>query len=258
MIFERIADLLQGHGGFGFRVRSTVGDQALLARWRDVLAWWMQAPAAPHPEPGALRNWQRFVGDNLEYRLGTAVGAVVAQAWSQGAPDHVQTPTLDSWTATTHLPWFGFWCRELLRWGTLDPLSAFALSQGLARTREEAAGLRPAFNAWLASNIAAPAPDDLIDPQHFLAWQRGLPRPEPVSSVAPPGPVGLTGTDGRKARYSVMPIIEENGVTWIDAGGFSLARSAPIPGLVPEAPYRDDYELTTTATPQVRRIFMAR
>ena len=46
-------------------------------------------------------------------------------------------PTLETWRATTGLPWIGFWFRELLRWGTLDPLVAFALAQGLARTRDE-------------------------------------------------------------------------------------------------------------------------
>ena len=69
-------------------------------------------------------------------------------------------PTLETWRATTGLPWIGFWFRELLRWGTLDPLVAFALAQGLARTRDEAALLRPEFEAWLAAKvlIARPKP----------------------------------------------------------------------------------------------------
>src|SRR3546814_16755163 len=73
------------------------------------------------------------------------IGAVVAQAWSDGAADAFAVPTLAEWKETTGMPWFGFWARELLRWGTHDPFVAFALSQGLAQTREAAAGRRKEF-----------------------------------------------------------------------------------------------------------------
>jgi hypothetical protein len=219
-IFQRIGERLRGIHGFGFRVRATFGDQAILANWAGVLAWWMEAPGAQVPAPNMLRSWQRFVADNLEFRLGVAMGAVVAEAWAAGAPDHLQTPTLETWSATTNLPWFGFWCRELLRWGTLEPFVAFALSQGLARTREESALRRPEFKAWLVESVVEPGRDDLIDPKHFLAWERSLPRLAAADGAATSGPCVLTGTDGRRGRYGVLPITGANGVTWIDAGGF--------------------------------------
>src|SRR3546814_8671710 len=96
----------------------------------------MDEPESLDPDADALRGWQRFVADNLEFRLGVAIGAVVAQAWSDGAADAFAVPTLAEWKETTGMPWFGFWARELLRWGTHDPFVAFALSQGLAQTRE--------------------------------------------------------------------------------------------------------------------------
>lgn len=77
------------------------------------------------------------MADNLEFRL----GAVVAQAWSGGAVDAFAVPTLADWKETTGMPWFGFWARELLRWGTHDPLVAFALPRDLAQSREAAAAL---------------------------------------------------------------------------------------------------------------------
>jgi hypothetical protein len=100
----------------------------------------MKIPGAEAPNPRILRAWQRFVSDNLEFRLGVGVAAVVAEAWSEGAGVAL-TPALSTWRGTARLPWFGFWARELLRWGTLDPFIAFCLAQGLAQTREIASTL---------------------------------------------------------------------------------------------------------------------
>ena len=62
------------------------------------------------------------------------------------------------------------WARELLRWGTHDPFVAYALAQGLARTRKAAAERRDEFEAWLNDNYEDLGPDDYIDPQfHSMA-----------------------------------------------------------------------------------------
>ena len=132
-----------------------------------MLRWWMKIPGAEAPNPRILRAWQRFVSDNLEFRLEVGVAAVVAEAWSEGAGVAL-TPALSTWRATARLPWFGFWARELLRWGTLDPFIAFCLAQGLAQTREIASTLRPAFDTFLTAVLPNPITDDFIDPQQFL------------------------------------------------------------------------------------------
>lgn len=86
-VLEGIGELLAADRGFGFRVRQTDTDRALLRTWANVLGWWMHEPESLAPEADDLRAWQRFVADNLEFRFGVAVGAVVAQAWSTGAGD---------------------------------------------------------------------------------------------------------------------------------------------------------------------------
>ncbi|MGY3133768.1 hypothetical protein ACVWZM_004450 [Bradyrhizobium sp. USDA 4501] len=257
-VFEQIADLLASDRGFGFRVRATVGDQALLANWRGVLAWWMQGPGADGPDADQLRSWQRFVADNLEFRLGIAMGAVVAQAWSAGAADPLAVPSLADWRVTTGLPWFGFWARELLRWGTHDPLVAYALAQGLAHTRERAAERRVEFETWLHANHVDIEPDDYIDPQLFLEWQSSLPRRERASTTFAPAPVELTGTNGTRHRYNVIPVPNGAHVSWLDAAGFELARSKDFAGAYDNGSVRNDYELRATrGGAAVNRIFQA-
>jgi hypothetical protein len=88
-----------------------------------------------YPPADNLRVRQIFVADNLEFRLGVAIGAVVAQRWTEESTDPFATPTLDTWKTVSDLPWFAFWAKELLRWGTLEPFVAFALSRNCPFSR---------------------------------------------------------------------------------------------------------------------------
>lgn len=253
-VFAQLGELVAKDQGFGFRGRATVTDAALLHDWVRVLAWWMQGPGATSPKPENLRAWQRFVSDNFEFRLGVAVGAVVAQAWSAGASDPVSVPSLGDWKQTTGLPWFGFWARELLRWGTLDPFVAFTLAQGLADTRDKAADRRHEFESWMKAEYEDINGEDWIDPQYFLKWERSL----RVSVEAPLAlrrrRAQLTGTDGRRGTYSVHPISRSTGVHWIDASGFEMAVTAVEE--VSRRVCRDDFELQMDEGRwQVRRVF---
>jgi len=253
-LFEKLGERVRAEAGFGFRERQTEGGQANLQNWAGIMAWWMQHAGAVPPQPDQLRAWQRFVTENLEFRLGVAVGAAVAQVWGQNAAA-LATPTLDTWRATTGLPWIGFWFRELLRWGTLDPLVAFALAQGLAKTREEAVALRPEYGAWLSARGQAVDPEALVDPQNFLAWQRSragdaAPVDAVLTSVAQ-----LTGVDGHHGRYDVHPLVRDEGIDWIDAAGFAVARSPYSQGLLTNRSARHDYELRTVPNVEVIRTF---
>ncbi len=254
-VFERIGDLIKDDRGYGFRVRRTDTDERLLDRWNDVLGWCLNEPDVTPPAPDQLRSWQRFVADNLEYRLGMALGAVVAQAWSLGAADPLAIPSLSDWKATTGLPWFGFWARELLRWGTHDPFIAFCLSQGLAKTRDEGANRRADFNRWLTSAEPAPEPDAFIDPQRFLEWQRSLARKATEDKPTAQFDAVLTGTNGQRGHYAVVPVLRDNEVVWIDPAGFELAITPSAHTLSRKA-RRSDYALNTgSANPTVSRRF---
>lgn len=254
-IFFQLGELLVFDRGYGFRVRSTETDRALLENWKNVLAWWMRVPGVDTPEPGQLRAWQRFVSDNIDFRLGIAIGAVVARAWSEGAGDVLRVPSLEEWKKTTGLPWFGFWARELLRWGTLDPFVAFSLAQGLAKTRDEATVRRPEFEAWLKQKYDEISDEDQINPQYFLAWQRSLPQPERAVDQGISVAAELTGTAGKRGLYRVVPITTDNTINWIDAAGYLLAKSnkeeSPFDGRY----HRQDFKLHTDGKPFVERSF---
>lgn len=256
-IFIKLGELVAADRGYGFRIRPTETDRALFKAWQQVLGWWLQMPGAEHPEPEKLRAWQRFVADNIDFRLGVALGAVVAHAWSVGAGgDGITIPSLDAWKETTGLPWFGFWVREMLRWGTLDPFVAFALAQGLARTRGEAAARRPEFESWLEAERDAVDAEDFIDPQLFLAWQRSLPQPDRTPVRSDQVAAELSGTTGERGLYRVVPILAHDSISWIDAAGYVLGRSRQADSPFQGPFYRQDFELhTDVEQPFVKRSF---
>ncbi|NRR29363.1 DEAD/DEAH box helicase [Oxalobacteraceae bacterium] len=253
--FVALVTLIASDRGFGLRARTTVGDQELFANWISPLSWLMNVPGALSPAPSELRAWQRFASDNFEFRLGTAIGAVVAQAWSQGTDEPFLVPSLEAWKSTTGLPWFGFWAKELLRWGTLDPFIAFVLAQGIEGTRAAAAGRRNEFEEWLNINSGIRESDDLIAPQNFIAWAGTLqittapPLPSPVVDVA------LSDGVGSLTQYDVLPIARSDSVQWIDPAGYLLATSRD---LSIRSPHKDDFAIDRHGDQwRVQRIFRA-
>lgn len=244
-LFTTLGELIAEDRGYGFKVRTTDTDQAILENWQGILRWWMRGPDYIPPAPEDLRNWQRFVCDNLEFRLGVGLGAVVARTWLDGIKGEQVVPSLESWRAMTGLPWFGFWARELLRWGTLDPFVAFAMAEGMVETRDNGEHLRQEFYGWLAELPGEASPEDFIDPQLFQQWHRSredanvrMVRRRPINAV-------LVGTTGKRGRYSVIPVVSKNTIHWIDAAGFSIAQSSfndfPFHGLI----HRQDFQLHT-------------
>lgn len=242
-VFVALGEMIADDGGYGFSVRDTEMGRTLYGNWHEVLGWWMGVPGAVAPEPRDLRSWQIFTTDNFEFRLGVAIGAVVARAWSQGAGDVLATPTIATWKETTGLPWFAFWAKELLRWGTLDPFIAFALSVGIAKSRPEADAMRAQYVAWLNAELIIWDGEDQIDPSNLLAWSKTLRADADVAPRRAPIPATLSGTDGRAGRYAVIPIRSGDRVRWLDASGFRLAVSEVPEGFPRAVPQSNDYDL---------------
>lgn len=236
----RLGEAVRSGRGFGFTSRNAT-ETAIIADWHEVAGWWLQREHAPPPAARELRRWQHFVASNLEYRLGVAVGAAVAEAWNANAGP-LEVPSLQEWKATTGLPWVAFWFRELVRWGTMDPFVAFAMAQGLAGTREEATGLRAEFETWLGGRGLPVADEDLIDPQRFIEWSGARPVAQRTIPASPIVAAKLTDVGGTLERYPVRPVDRDDGVTWIDPAGYRIALSDTLPPGV-ERPERHDFEV---------------
>ena len=64
----------------------------------------------------------------------------------------------------------------------------------------------------------------------------------------------LTGTDGARGRYGVIPVRSDQKTIWLDADGYALATSSEIGDLPPNA-HHHDYEPRTDGRPHIQRVF---
>ena len=238
--FLQLGEYLKHDRGYGFRSEKA-------NEWKKILKWWFQIPSAISPEPKELRKWQKFVSEDIDFRFSMAIGAVVAQAWSEGTKGENQVPSLDTWKEFSGLPWFGFWARELLRWGTLDPFVAFSMSKGIANTRSKAVKKRTEFEEWLREYKADVASEDFIDPKHFLMWEHSDIGVEFLDEKDDTIPAELSENDYKSENYRVIPMEYINEINkeikWLDPAGFLLATSELDEDITDEISFRNDYKL---------------
>ena len=123
------------------------------------------------------------------------------------------------------LPWAIFWLKELLAWGTLEPVAAFLLSNGMELTRANAEKSALAYY----SSTNEPASDKVLDPRRIRDWaMTTYPRDskhfESVNET-----FAATTQDMSFQGYSgdqrVLPVFKNNRVEWFDVAGHHLANS---------------------------------
>lgn len=196
--------------------------------WRNVLRWWLaRETLQTQPTPKELSDWYSFVAANFIYRGSWGLGSVISVLLDRGAEGQVIEPLkIDDWPASG-LPWIAFWLKELITWGTLDPVVAFLLARGDAVDRDSAAAQAQAYYTALADDAD---PNDILDPRKIGDWVEGL-RPEVAKGDRPPAPqfgveLERPSVDYLVDRITVFPLQKEAGLTWIDPAGHVVARSA--------------------------------
>ncbi|WP_437186532.1 DEAD/DEAH box helicase [Planctomicrobium sp. SH668] len=193
--------------------------------WLSTLRWWVQAPNAATPNDSKVAEWHSNANSWFAYRYCWGLGSVVGVTFDIVHEGQLLPTTLEQWNETG-LPWSVFWLKELVTWGTLEPVVAFLMARSLARTRAEATEF---VSEYYQSSYAVAAADPL-DPRAIRDWseerfpgtdirQRRLPRNIRIDEVD-------SSLAGFRGRIRVMPIVRSDSIEWIDCAGFVLGRSA--------------------------------
>lgn len=192
--------------------------------WRAVLAWWVDPVNRPG-DPGAdhRATWYKYADTNFRYLFSWGIGSFigVVTATTRAAP--TTEWQLDDWLSTG-LPWAIFWLKELVTWGSLDPVAAYLVAKGLAPTRVRAQELA---KGYYTSTNAASVPDPL-DPRPIRRWveEQFVPQSSdlPATGVRK---ISVKNTEDFsevvQLRWPVLPCLCDGGVSWVDPAGYGLA-----------------------------------
>jgi hypothetical protein len=220
-----VIDLLSGVPAF--RISTKLGRMRKpFTDWETLLRWWLfRASLKRQPKPKELGPWFAFVADNFIYRgnwgLGSLVGVLMDRGDTTGPVDAL---TIDDWPRSG-LPWIAFWLKELINWGTLDPVAAFLLARGSARDRVQAEADAREYYAQVSDDTA---PNDKLDPRSIRDWVEArrpvAPRRTETRDISLDVRLERPAPDYRGRHLSVLPVPNDAGLIWIDPAGYTVAR----------------------------------
>lgn len=193
--------------------------------WRDVLAWWMAPNVSEHtPNPNSVSRWYDFASKHFIYGLNWALGSIIGSVLNR---DGGEGDLLDRWRQAA-LPWAVLWYKDIISWGTLDPVTSYVLARKHAYTRTSAAAVASEY--WEGIEEIT---DAHLEPRHIHEWVRGR-----LGAEASHEQARLSGQSQFPAdlladfrEYAgpncrVLPLADERFVNWYDPAGYLLARSA--------------------------------
>jgi hypothetical protein len=227
-----------------FRIATTLGHSRNFKEWPRLLRWWLaKATLEAQPAPSKITYWYDFVSKNFIYRGAWGLGSIIGLLLdAEEGEQPIRALEIEDWPRTG-LPWIAFWMKDLITWGTLDPVAAFLLARGDAIDRPQAeAEARNYYETWPQNAN----PNDMLDPRQIKDWvgARRVRRDEAIAVpeieikavlVRPPA-------DYLMPRLSVLPIDVGNGLIWIDPAGYTVARSEK-PGNWLDEPLAFEFEL---------------
>jgi hypothetical protein len=218
---RRLVEILGQHPRFSLATRTPRN-----VAWERILRWWLDSNGPiSRPTATQVSDWYDYVAQNFTYRFTWGVGCILALAADVAHPGELRASTLESWS-DTGLPWIALWLKELITWGTLDPVAAYLLGRSRAGTRVEAQQLAAQYYQAFPDLSA----NELIDPRAIRRWVDSLPVAARVSRrYTPSTPIRARLTRqfpaGAARRWRVLPVEMEGNLGWLDPAGFLMATS---------------------------------
>jgi len=129
-------------------------------------------------------------------------------------------PTLEDWSRTG-LPWIVLWLKELIVWGTLDPVAAYLLARGVYVTRPEA---EEAAREYYENQSYTQMPNEILNAASIRNWTNKQIRKDKTNSTSPLATLDVELLRDFKAnsrrRWRVVPVevdedIRLTGPSWI-------------------------------------------
>lgn len=227
-----------------FRISTVLGRTKNFTDWPTLLRWWLaKTTLTSQPEPNKITSWYDFVAKNFIYRGAWGLGSVIGLLLDGGEGEEpIRALEIGDWPRSG-LPWIAFWMKELITWGTLEPVAAFLLARGDAIDRPQAeADARGYYDAVPEGTDG----NDMLDPRRIRDWVEArrapVERPATAREFTIPAALSRPTRDYRQARLTVAPLENNDNLIWIDPAGYTVAQSERPVGW-PQEPSSFDFEL---------------
>jgi len=196
--------------------------------WQSILRWWLDPRHAVKPTKTQVSKWHDYVSQNFGYKFNWGLGSLIALEINTTFGGQVLEPSLDDWSRTG-LPWIVFWIKELIIWGTLDPVAAFLLARRVAITRPDAEALAQQYY----QSVSEQSPNEQLNAVTIKNWvQQVFARASVVSHLTPNSEISvILLRDFSRVpaqQWRVLPVAVGDEIQWFDPAGFCLA-SCPSP-----------------------------
>ncbi len=224
--------------------------------WQNVLRWWFYSDrfpwgTTPPPSHKDISKWYAYVNRNFLYRFNWGVGSIIALAIEDAHKDIL--PTIENWSEIG-LPWIVFWLKELVTWGTLEPVAAYLLARRIELTRVDA---ERTANRYYEEQRDIQNSDELLNPVAIRKWAQELPgyieRQHVTSESKLPDSISVTllrdFSKASQQTWRVIPVETESTLLWYDPVGFSLARCEKFEDW--KSDYLDTYDFMLNTTEKI-------
>ncbi|GLV59863.1 helicase [Dictyobacter sp. S3.2.2.5] len=218
---QTIVDLLGTLSKFELK-NATFGNTE--APWEDILRWWLDPNAGIGPKtPSDISRWYDYVYHNFLYKFNWGLGSIISLAWDEIHKGITLESSLQDWPLL-QLPWIVFWMKELITWGTLDPVAAYLLAKNIKITRKDAEEAAEEYY----NNPPHADPNEILNASFIRNWaDNHFKTSRSIGSNKPPAyiQVELLRNFERVPTkiWKVIPVIVENKIQWLDPAGFPLA-----------------------------------
>ncbi len=234
-----------------FAVPETVGSSKVT--WAEVLQWWLSRPdAVRKPTVAQVATWHQFIAKHFTYRFNWALSAILASVQTSAS---ATSGTVDIWAAGD-LPWAAWWLKDLMIWGTLDPVAAYLLARGGLDVRTDAEA--QATEYW---RLDGEANEDPLNPALVREWvaARTDTRAERRTAVLTrftATPSGRFDRAQADEAWRVLPLMFNGELAWVDPAGVVLATSAVPSDWRAETASQLDFELRPTERVVIARPYV--
>ena len=216
----RIIEKTQNIKKFRFEIKKN--DK--VKEWDKVLKWWLDSQSNPYNEKKSSDKYA-FVNNNFIYIFNRALGSLISISLIDKENDEGDLKS------KTGLPWIIFWIKDLITWGTLDPVVAYLMAKDKTIiTRIEASKIADDYYKKYKSVEG----DEIYNPIYINEWYRNKKSMESTSGlqekqykkvpfVAVNVELLRDFSSSAKRDFRVIPVKKSEKIYWFDPAGYPLA-----------------------------------